>query len=159
MPTFTHKPVDPDDEALLAEIFQLGKDSQLPAELGCTAIPYPTLTRIRDIANDPNFHMFVVYADGNNLRVAIAHDDEGYIRFCVSKPWQDPQTVIRGGPVHPNGAAQSAYLHGLVKQNTGIVRTFNNTTHPAIVKLHQDAGVTVVEVDSAGLPTGKERKA
>lgn len=157
MPTFTHELVDQDNENLLAQIFQLGVDSQLPVELGCSPIPYPTLTRIRDIAHDETLEFYVIYADGD-LRVAIAFDETGAIRFCISKGWLDPRAVAAGAPPHPNGVAQTNYFYNLVRERTGDVKTFNNTQHPAVTKLQRDNGVTVIEVDSSGQPTGRERK-
>lgn len=145
MPTWTHKVVEPDDMAMVDQIYQLGIESQLPPEMGCTAIPWPTKDQILAHMQSPHLHMYVVYADGK-LRAAIAFRDGGQIAFCVSKPWHPVTTLkIPGTPAHPLGLEQTKYMFGLVREWAGAVKTYNQSQASAVVEVFEASEVERIE--------------
>lgn len=153
MPTFTHIEVTKDMPGIVDKIFEFGRDfCVLPMSLNSAQYEYPTKDIIQ-FQFDSGHRMILVYADGSDLRAAVAFDSKGQIRFALSKPWLTA-AEIEAGQVHPNGLAQSKYYYDFIRNTCGDVKTFNVSGHPSVVKAHTEGGVTIVD-----RMTGQERKA
>lgn len=157
MPTWTHERVDPTDQKLLDAIYQLGIECQLPAEMGCTPIPWPAMSRIRLFAESSQ-GLYVVYADGTELRAAVSFLPGGEIVFCISKPYRTvAELSVPGTHAHPNGIEQTKYLFGLVRDMCGEVKTFNQSEATAVLEVFQESKVVRLAMSSDGVPTGAEK--
>lgn len=143
MPVFTHTEVTQATPELIDSIFEFGKQCVIPEALESQMFPYPEKAAIQRQFDDGNRVLFI-YADGVDLRVVVAFDSEGVIRFCVSKPWLTP-AEIEAGNIHPNGRAQSKYYYDFIKAECGQVKSFNTTPHPSVKSLYEESGVIVIK--------------
>lgn len=119
--TFTHEMVDPADDALLTELYELGKANPSTTNI-CSQYPYALKADLQQTAE--RGHLAAIYEDGFGLRGYVGFTPEGRI-VSGSAIHYEPTGMDLS---HPGAIAFNQYLYTLPAQVVGqsVVETRNN---------------------------------